>query len=57
MRLRAGLGAILLGLTACTHLPEGVRLEARGRAIELKKLCPTLTPPESAPAEADGGQG
>ena len=42
MRLRASLGLLLLATCGCAQLPEGVRVEVGDRAIELKKLCPTL---------------
>jgi len=37
MRLRACLGFILLGLTACESLPALIRVEVDGSSVEFKK--------------------
>lgn len=36
MRLRACIGGALLGATACTHLPDQVRIEVDGRTVEIR---------------------
>lgn len=43
MRLRACLGMLLLGLGACTHIPDHIRIDVDGNTIEIVK----------APASAD----
>jgi len=37
MRLRAGMGALLLALGGCAGLPEEVRLDMDGRSIEVRQ--------------------
>ena len=37
MRPRVCLGILLLGVTACTHLPEVVRIEIDGSTVEMKR--------------------
>ena len=37
MRLRACIGGLLLGASACAALPEMVRIEVDGRMIELRQ--------------------
>ena len=37
MRLRACVGGLLLGASACTGLPETVRVEVDGRMLELRQ--------------------
>ena len=54
MRLRACLGIVALGLGACAHLPEMVRIEIDGTSVEFKKEPAPPVPP-SAPADAPEG--
>ena len=48
MRLRTCLGIAVLGLGACTTLPELVRIEVDGNSVEVKRK-PGLPPPPPAP--------
>lgn len=51
MRLRACLGIILLGLTACQSLPSVVRIEVDGSTLQFqKKPEPPAPPAPDAPA-------
>lgn len=43
MRLRACLGMLLLGLGACAHIPDHIRIDIDGSTIEIVK--------EPAPAD------
>ena len=51
MRLRAGLGMLLLGLGGCAHLPEGVRVDLENRVVEVGSCRCTLPP-----ADKDGDE-
>ena len=42
MRLGASLGLLLPATCECAQIPEDAPVELGNRAIELKKLCPTL---------------
>jgi len=43
MRLHACLGMLLLGLSACAHIPDHIRIDIDGSTIEIVK--------EPAPAD------
>ena len=45
MRLRAGMGLVLLALGACAHIPERIFVDIDGSTIEIKKKEPLA--PES----------
>lgn len=45
MRLRAGMGVVLLALGACAHIPERILVEVDGSTIEINKKEPVA--PES----------
>jgi hypothetical protein len=53
MRRRICLGIILLGASACAHLPELVRIEVDGNSVELKRKP---EPPASDPQPSDAPQ-
>ncbi|HYI48663.1 MAG TPA: hypothetical protein VEX35_09375 [Allosphingosinicella sp.] len=44
MRLRACLGLILLGLSACESLPSAVLIDIDGSALRFKKKEPPVPP-------------
>jgi hypothetical protein len=51
MRLRACLGFMLLGLTACQSLPSIVRIEVDGSSLQFqKKPGPPAPPAPDTPA-------
>jgi hypothetical protein len=50
MRLRVSLGIILLGASACAHLPELVRIDVDGSSVELKRKP---EPPAPDPQQPD----
>lgn len=51
MRLRACLGLILLGLSACESVPSIVRIEVDGSTLQFKKKPePPAPPAPGAPA-------
>lgn len=53
MRLKACLGLVLLGSSACTHIPETLSVELGGSTLEFrKKPVPEVETPEAPPAEA-----
>lgn len=57
MRLRACLGTIALGLSACANLPELVRIQVDGNSIEVKrKPDPPAPAPVPTPPPADAPQ-
>lgn len=57
MRLRAGLGLLLLGLSGCAHLPDGVDVDLENGVVEVgpcrcklprrQEAAPTPTAAES----------
>lgn len=48
MRLKACLGLVLLGSSACTHVPETLRVELGGSTLEFrKKPVPEVETPEA----------
>jgi len=49
MRLRACLGGLVLGLSACAQIPGAIRIDVDGSTLELKKKP---APPASVPAPA-----
>ena len=59
MRLWAGLGLLLLGLSGCAHLPDGVNVDLDNGVVEVGPCrCKLPRPRQSAqppapPAEAD----
>ena len=56
MRLRAGLGMLLLGLGGCAHLPDGVEIDLENGVVEVGPCrCKLPRPPSPAqtPAEDD----
>jgi hypothetical protein len=57
MRLRACLGFILLGLTACQGLPSIVRIEVDGSSLQFQKKPEPAAPPapESNQSADDDG--
>ena len=61
MRLRTCLGALLLGLCACTGfsgaIPGAVRIDVDGTSVEFKKKPepPGARPSAGSPAPAAGG--
>lgn len=65
MRLRACLGFVLVATSACTHIPDVIRLEVDGSTVEIKKRPepPAEGEPEDLqeageeePAGDDGGR-
>lgn len=44
MRLRACLGLILLGLSACQSLPSAVLIDVDGSTLQFKKKEPPVPP-------------
>jgi len=40
MRLRAGMGLVLLALGACAHIPERILVDVDGSTIEINKKEP-----------------
>ena len=58
MRLRAGLGLLLLALGGCAHLPDGVEVDLQNGVVEVgpcrcKLPRPQETRPAASPAEDD----
>ena len=52
MRLRAGLGLLLLGVGGCAHLPEGVKVDLENTVVEVGPCrCKLPVPSASAPEE------
>lgn len=49
MRLRACLGSLVLGLSACAQIPGAIRIDVDGGSLEFKKKP---APPAPAPAPA-----
>ena len=49
MRLRACLGGLVLGASACAQIPGEIRIDVDGSTLEFKKKPAT---PASAPAPA-----
>ncbi|HVQ09375.1 MAG TPA: hypothetical protein VMS43_13160 [Allosphingosinicella sp.] len=57
MRLRACLGLMLLGLTACQGLPSIVRIEIDDTSLQFRKKKPaTEVPPSNQLAGDDGAR-
>lgn len=55
MRLRAGLGLILLGLGGCAHLPDGVDVDFKNGVVEVGPCrCKLPRPSQPAPAPTPG---
>jgi hypothetical protein len=44
MRLRVSLAIVMLGLGACAHIPDHVRIEVDGSSVEVNSK-PKLPPP------------
>jgi hypothetical protein len=55
MRLRACLGIMLLGLSACESLPSIVRVEIDGTVVRFEKKKPAPDEPAANQAAADDG--
>ena len=53
MRLRACLGGLVLGASACAQIPGEIRIDVDGSTLEFKKKpAPPAPAPASAPAPA-----
>ena len=54
MRLTACLGVVLLGASACTHLPANLRVDLDGNSVEFRKkpVAPEAPQPEEGELEA-----
>lgn len=51
MRLRACLGGLVLGLSACAQIPGEIRIDVDGSSLELKRKP---APPAGVPVPAPG---
>ncbi len=49
MRLRAGIGLLLLGLGGCTHLPDGVEVDLQNGVVEVGPCRCELPRPHEPP--------
>lgn len=59
MRLRAGLGLLLLGLGGCTHLPDGVQVDLENGVVEVgpcRCKLPRPSEPVAAPTPTEGNE-
>ena len=53
MRLRAGLGMLLLALGGCAHLPDGVEVDLENGVVEVGPCrCKLPRPQDPAPVPA-----